>query len=132
VKDATDRAVEAVKPLAGYLAFVFLAVVAGFVLGPRAWKLLIRRRNAARISRGQIVASDAAILYAQMLDLLHRRGLEKPAWLTPGEFARIVPPSPMADLVDAITAAYHDLRYGNKPEAGTRMMQLLQKLEGTP
>ena len=131
MKQAMDRLVEKAKPLAGYIA-IFVAIAAACAVpAPRLWKMLMHRRNAARIARGKVSASDAAILYGRMLDILHRRGLEKPAWLTPSEFARIVPPSPAADLVEGITSAYHDLRYGNKPEAGVRMVQLLQELETT-
>ena len=50
-----------------------------------------------------------------MLDMLRRRGVEKPAWLTPGEFARSVPLSAASPVVEQITAAYHDLRYGGGP-----------------
>ena len=129
VKEFSDRMVEAVKPLVVYFVGLFVVAILGFVFGPRLWKLVLHRRNAARISRGEVVASDAAILYARMLEVLRQRGLEKPGWLTPGEFARIVPPSPTAELVQDITSAYHDLRYGNKPDAGPRMVQLLQDLE---
>jgi hypothetical protein len=76
-----------------------------------------------------VIASDAAILYDRMLAILRRRGLEKPAWLTPGEFARIVPQSETSQLVEQFTAAYNDLRFAGRLEAGPRMIQLLQELE---
>lgn len=99
------------------------------LLGPRVWRTIDHRRHAARISRGGAVASDAAMLYGRMLAILHRRGIEKPAWLTPGEFARIAPDTNASPLVDEITSAYHDLRYGGRTEAGPRMISLLQQLE---
>jgi hypothetical protein len=64
-----------------------------------------------------------------MLDVLRRRGYEKPGWLTPAEFARILPPSPMSTAVLNITAVYQELRYAHKPEAGLRMLELLKELE---
>jgi hypothetical protein len=91
--------------------------------------VLLHRRHSARIARGEVQASDAAILYGRMLALLQRRGIEKPAWLTPGEFAQVVPSSPASPIIDGITEAYHELRYGRNAAAGPRMVQLLQELE---
>ena len=45
--------------------------------------------HSRRIRQGGAGASDAAILYFQMLALLRKRGFEKPGWLTPAEFARV-------------------------------------------
>jgi hypothetical protein len=102
----------------------------GWIFGPPLMEWLRSRQQTARLSRGQVVASDAALLYLRMLKVLRRRGLEKPGWLTPAEFARIVPPtSSDARLVEQITEAYHDLRYAGRAEAGPRMIQLLQELE---
>jgi hypothetical protein len=106
-----------------------LLSVAFVLFGPRVWFVITHRRHAARISRGGAVASDAAILYERMLAILRRRGLEKPAWLTPGEFARVVPPSNASLLVEQITLAYNDLRFGGRLDAGPRMVRLLEQLE---
>jgi hypothetical protein len=35
--------------------------------------------------------SDATLLYTRMLEVLHSRGYEKPAWYTPIEFAAYLP-----------------------------------------
>jgi hypothetical protein len=67
-----------------------------------------------------------------MLDLLRKRGYEKPAWLTPSEFARVIPESQMACLVGEFTAQYMDLRYGQRAAAGERMLGLLQEIETHP
>ncbi|MDZ4797481.1 MAG: DUF3488 and transglutaminase-like domain-containing protein [Bryobacteraceae bacterium] len=110
-----------------------VAAAFGLVLwlaGPVIRDQFRNRRQAARVSRGKVVPSDAAVLYTRMLKVLRRRGLEKPAWLTPAEFARIVPStSPDATLVSQITSEYNELRYGGKAEAGPRMIQLIQELE---
>lgn len=120
---------EAVREWGGYVLSALAITAFLFFLAPRVWKLVSHRRHASRISRGHVVASDAAVLYGRMLDVLRQRGVEKPAWLTPGEFARSVPQSAASPVVEQITAAYHELRYGGRAEAGTRMLQLLEELE---
>ena len=112
--DSGNRLIEAGKRWIGYFVSAVGIAICLFFFVPPAWKLLSHRLHAARISKGQVAASDAAVLYSRMLDVLRRRGVEKPAWLTPGEFARSVPPSPASPIVEQITAAYHDLRYGGR------------------
>jgi hypothetical protein len=80
------------------------------------------------VRRGEAVASDATLLYGQMLHLLRRRGYHKPLWLTPGEFVRTLPASPTAELVARLTTAYHALRYGGERAAAPRMAALLEEL----
>lgn len=121
----------AVRVLPWTGAIVVLAAL-GWFLGPALASRIRNYRETARIARGQVTISDAALLYARMLRILRRSGLEKPPWLTPAEFARIVPESlPWADLVRRITAAYNDLRFAGRAEAGVRMVQLLQELESS-
>jgi hypothetical protein len=67
-----------------------------------------------------------------MLRNLERRGIEKPAWLTANEFARMVPDSEISPLVEDVTLLYNDLRFGGKREAGPRMLALIEQLESTP
>jgi hypothetical protein len=65
-----------------------------------------------------------------MLSILRRRGYEKPAWLTPAEFARVLPASlPMSNMVDEFTVLYQQLRYGNAAPVGPRMLELLDEME---
>jgi hypothetical protein len=64
-----------------------------------------------------------------MLEVLRKRGYEKPGWLTPNEFARVLPDSRTSALVGEFTALYQDLRYGGKASAGERMLGLLQEIE---
>ncbi len=133
LREWMDQTGTRVKP---WLSWGGIVVVIGFalwILGPRFWEQLTARRQGARIASGKAVASDAAILYGRMLRTLKRRGVEKPAWLTPQEFARIVPaPSRDADLVAGITSAYHELRYAGRTEAGPRMIRLIEQLETSP
>jgi hypothetical protein len=115
-----------------YGAFAVLAVLialAAWEYAPRAWtwsKTLARVRQA---QRGAARASDATLIYARMLALLKRRGFEKPPWITPVEFARLLPASETASLVASFTVAYNDLRFGGDPSAASRMIEALESLE---
>ena len=72
--------------------------------------------------------SDATILYQQMLELLAKRGIQKPAWFTPVEFARVVKAPQVALLVEEATAAYNELRYGGRRDAAPRIMRALEQI----
>jgi transglutaminase-like putative cysteine protease len=89
------------------------------------------RQRVQKLRRGEVGASDATLLYLRMLAILRRRGVEKPAWLTPSEFVRVLP-GETALLVEDLTAAYNDLRFGGDRSAAQRMMQLLDRLERQP
>lgn len=108
------------------------AVAAGaliWLMGPRLLAFWRRRRHDAQLRRGQAVASDATLLYQRMLDLLRLRKLEKPAWMTPGEFVQVIPQPQLAALVNDLTLAYQDLRFGGRSHAARRMVALLEQLE---
>lgn len=96
---------------------------------PAWWLWWTRRRRLKRARRGDVDASDATVLYERMLLLLAKRGFQKPAWLTPQEFARVLPPSELALLVEDLTAAYNQVRFGGRSDAAPRMAQLLQRIE---
>jgi transglutaminase-like putative cysteine protease len=97
--------------------------------GRDGWRWWNTRRRVLKVQRGQGEASDATLLYQRMLRVLHRRGIEKPAWLTPFEFARVLQEPELALLVEDLTAAYNELRFGGNPEAAGRILGLLEKLE---
>ena len=114
-----------------------LLVLAGGALLLALWvsvPILMRRiRTAMRlraVSRGAVAVSDATLLYDRMLRLLRRRGYQKPASLTPAEFASSLPQSPLAQSVTVFTGAYHALRYGGRREAAVRMLSILADLDG--
>ncbi|MBZ5605892.1 MAG: DUF3488 and transglutaminase-like domain-containing protein [Acidobacteriia bacterium] len=90
------------------------------------WRGRVRTR---RMARGQGIASDATLLYARMLRLLARRGYQKPPWLTPGEFARVLPASDMTGVVRELTGCYNEFRFGGRTDVAPHMMQLLDRLE---
>ncbi len=97
--------------------------------GWRWWNL---RRRMRKVQRGEAHPSDATLLYERMLKALRRRGIEKPAWLTPCEFARVLQEPEISLLVEDFTAAYNELRFGRNPEAAGRAFLLLERLETAP
>ena len=115
-------------------AAVFLALVAGlgWWAGPRVWTWWRTLERVRQVKRGQARVSDATLLYERMLRVMHRRGFERPAWITPAEFARVLPPSETAVLVEQFTSEYNDLRFGGNAEAATRMVGLLERIEHAP
>jgi hypothetical protein len=122
----------AARALRAYGAAALAALLlagALWLLAPEARRRWRARQRVRQAQRGGATASDATLLYTRMLGLLKRRGHSKPPWLTPGEFARALPPSEAAELVARFTTAYHDLRYGNRPGAAARMLALLARLE---
>ena len=111
---------------------VIVALVAAVILLPLAWRGWRDRMRVARVRRGNASASDATLLYNRMLQLLRRKGIEKPAWLTPQEFAQVVPDPQASALLREFTTVYNDLRFGNRQDAAPRLVALLQQLEHTP
>ncbi len=114
----------------GYVLFgvLVLAALAKF-LGPDGWKWWAARRRMIKVQRGEGSASDATLLYQRMLKALRRRGIEKPVWLTPCEFARVLQEPELSLLIEDFTSAYNELRFGRNPEAAGRIFALLERLE---
>jgi len=121
------RAREGVRYLLFLIGILALAI-AGILYGPVALVWWKRRRQARKIVGGWSEPSDATILYQQMLDLLAKRGVQKPAWYTPVEFARVVKTPQMAPLVKEATAAYNELRFGGDRDAAPRMLRVLEQI----
>lgn len=124
-----DRSGQWLARFAPFLLAGAAAILALWLGGPRAWSWLTARRHARRVMSGKASPADATLLYLRMLELLRRRGLEKPAWITPGEFVRQLPPSPAVPLVEDLTRAYNDFRFGGHNDAGPRIVTLLAALE---
>ena len=100
-----------------------------WVLGPRLLRLLRIRSRVERVRRGQATVGDATLLYERMLDLLKRRGYQKPAWFTPTEFAESLPPGQMGTAVTEFTDKYNALRFGRRTGVAPRLSMLLDELE---
>ena len=126
LRESGRRWLDAYGP--GAAALLLLALAAWF-LAPKAWRWTATRQRVRRARKGEARASDATLLYARMLGALKKRGFEKPPWLTPAEFTRILPLSETSALVIRATDAYHDLRYGGRRDAAPRMVRLLDELE---
>ena len=114
----------------GFILFGVLALaVLGKFLGRDGWHWWATRQRMLKVQRGEGQASDATLLYQRMLKALHRRGIEKPAWLTPCEFARVLQEPELSLLVEDFTSAYNELRFGGNSEAAGRIVVLLERLE---
>lgn len=113
---------------AGILAMFALAALA-ILYGPSLLRKLRADLRVRRAQRGEAQASDATLLYERMLRILERRGLRKPPWLTPAEFARVLPSSELAMLVEDLTGAYNQFRFGGRRDAAPRMVRLLRRIE---
>jgi transglutaminase-like putative cysteine protease len=116
----------------GRVAWPILALVAAALMAKPAWRLLHTRRRVRRARLGRAQAGDATLLYRRMLDLMRRRGCQKPDWFTPREFAASLPPSGARLLVDEFTAAYQAARFGGRMEEAARLPALLDRLRRQP
>jgi hypothetical protein len=82
-----------------------------------------------RVRLGRAGANDATLLYQRMLQLLQRRGYQKPAWFTPAEFAASLPPSGLGATVGEFTRTYNRWRFGGHAEEAQRLSRLLEDLK---
>jgi len=116
-------------------AGALLGLVAAYWLwsgGPRLWRKWRIRLRVQRVRRGEASVADATLLYERMLQVLQRRGYQKPAWFTPAEFARSLTAAPEGQVVEEFTSAYNALRFGGRTEAAPRLSTLLDQLERPP
>jgi len=112
----------------GVLAILVLGGLLG-LLGPRLIRLLLVHRRVERVRRGQAGSGDATLLYQRMLDILKRRGYQKPAWFTPAEFAASLAPLRLRTAVTEFTATYNEWRFGGRTDVAPRLSLLLDELE---
>lgn len=129
VVSAKTQAIAWFRRAGGWLLFAAGAIALGIWLAPKAWRraaVLLRVRKARM---GQARVGDATLLYQRMLELMKRRGYQKPAWFTPHEFARSLPRSEMGTLVEQFTEAYNALRFGGKVSAAPALSTLLDRLQ---
>jgi len=97
--------------------------------GPPLIRALRIRRRVDQVRRGHASVADATLLYQRMLQILKRRGFQKPAWFTPAEFAASLPRTAMGERVAEFTITYNALRFGGRTEVATQLSALLDELE---
>jgi hypothetical protein len=124
-----DAGMRAVRGNATSILTVFALGALAILFGPGLLRKLRAHLRVRRAQRGEAQVSDATMLYERMLLALERRGLQKPPWSTPAEFARVLPASELAMLVEDLTAAYNEFRFGGRREAAPRMVRLLRRIE---
>ena len=125
IRDAARAGSVYVSAAVVLLALALLALFGGPPLAAW-WRGRLRVR---RLARGEGEASDATLLYRRMLAVLARRGIQKPPWLTPTEFARVLPASEVRGVVHDLTAFYNEFRFGGRRDVAPQMMRLLENLE---
>lgn len=125
----TDRGRKIGAEYGRVLLMALVAFIAAWVTAPRLLSWWKTRRRLLRVHRGQAHASDATLLYERMLALLRRRGVEKPAWVTPAEFAGLVADPKVSAVVRDFTAAYNELRFGRDCARAPRMVEMLGAIE---
>ncbi|HVY91583.1 MAG TPA: DUF3488 and transglutaminase-like domain-containing protein [Bryobacteraceae bacterium] len=115
----------------GYGLLWIAAIVGALFLlhrfGPRALRQWRARTRIRKILSGHGTPNDAAVVYEQMLESLARRGFEKPAWFTPLEFVRTLPPSEK-ERISAFTAAYNEVRFGGDTAGAARLTSMLESM----
>lgn len=130
--DAAARIETGVRSARTYAAQILILFGLGalaILFGPSLLRKLRGHLRVRRAQRGEAQTSDATLLYARMLRTLERRGLQKPPWITPVEFARVLPASELAMLVEDLTVAYNEFRFGGRQDAAPRMVRLLRRIE---
>jgi transglutaminase-like putative cysteine protease len=113
----------------GLVALAVLALTAAIMwFGPMWLRQFRRRIQLRRIIRSGGTLSDASALYERMLETMARRGVQKPAWFTPNEFAANVPGDERG-RVREFTEVYNSIRYGGNASETARLAGLLQEFE---
>jgi hypothetical protein len=88
----------------------------------RALRAAIQLR---RIARKGGAASDAGILYRRMLEIMERRGYGKPAFFTPAEFVKQLPPGE-SEWVARFTDVYNAVRFGGQAAGHAELVEMLR------
>jgi transglutaminase-like putative cysteine protease len=126
---ALEAGARAVRAYTVQILMLFALAALAIIFGPSLLRKLRADLRIRRAQRGEAQASDATLLYGRMLRVLEHRGLQKPPWLTPAEFARVLPASELAMLVEDLTGAYNEFRFGGRRDAAPRMARLLRRIE---
>jgi hypothetical protein len=111
------------NPWAGRTPWAALGAVGALLGVVLLWRFL------PGFKRRRQPGTEAARLYAQMLERLRRRGCEKPPWMTAAEFAGHLPDTPWRPTALRITELYSSMRWSpDQQSAGAAIRQLLKQL----
>ena len=127
--DWTSRFLSGLKAWGGWvLGWVLFAAIL-ILAAPLVWRSARRKSQLRRIARGGGQPGDATLLYRDMLQLMERRGFEKPVWFTPREFAQHLPAAEN-EQVTRFTALYNAARFGGIVAGTEQLAALLQEMGG--
>ncbi|MBI5280358.1 MAG: DUF3488 domain-containing protein [Candidatus Solibacter usitatus] len=99
---------------------------------PRIARWAGRRVRRRRLLRGLASRDDASLVYRQMLEMLRRRGYEKPPSATPAEFARLITGTDLARAVREFTDRYNALRFSAGRGDAAAVAALLDRIGQLP
>jgi hypothetical protein len=111
------------------LAILAMAASVWILFGQAIRRWWRDRAGVRRAKRGQGQPSDATLLYQRMLAQLSKRGIRKPAHVTPQEFAAALPEPAISELVRELTLSYNEFRFGGRRDVAPKMIHLLERLE---
>jgi transglutaminase-like putative cysteine protease len=129
VSGSSVSALAAMRPYRWPVGLGLLLAGLLWSFGPESWRLWRGQWRIGNARRGRATAPDATLLYERMLRKLKQRGVEKPPWLTPIEFARAVREPELAELTREITDAYYEVRFGGRLGRAARMVELLERIK---
>ena len=108
---------------AGLIALLAALIWGWKKFGPQ-WRRSARIR---RIGREGCQPREAVVLYEAMLELLARRGFQKPAWFTPQEFATHLPYDERT-RIQPFTDLYQAVRFGGEADGPVKLAQMLEEM----
>jgi transglutaminase-like putative cysteine protease len=117
------------KRFGAWLLGVPTGLLLFWVLARKLLQIVSLRQRVERVRRGQASVADATLLYQRMLQLLKRRGYQKPPWFTPSEFAASLPATELGRTVGEFTATYNALRFGRHTHSSAQLSVLLDRME---
>jgi len=120
-----------VRERAAWLIGAALTLALAWVAGPYLVRRVRERKQRDRLRAGEAAASDATVLYRNLLTLLEEHDIHKPEWFTPIEFARKLPPSELSAQIATFTHAYNRLRYSGDTAAAAQMLAMFDAIRAT-
>jgi hypothetical protein len=123
-----QRSMERMSPRQMALACILLALLLALPFVPKAvrsLRLARRRRDPQRAPK-----SAASFWYMRLLKRLAHKGLRKPPWQTPEEFASSIADPQVRDDVLIFTEHYERARFAESAEDAERLPELFEEIAG--